>query len=134
MGEGPFGLIDLDLDREVGDKIQLGVSGTSFPNRPKSPLNILYVLDSHVASLPGDVRSSTLRDKIQDKFRGDPTVKAQRSGRTSAKPFDQQAIVVALRGDNLPVQDPQIHNAADTIERHYSDFGVGVQAIVMDTE
>ena len=134
MAEGPFGLINLDLDRDVGSKIQLGTPGTSFPDRPKSPLNILFVLDTYVASLPGDVRSTTLPDKIQDKFRGEPRVKAERSGRTSSKPFDQQAVVVSLREENLPVQDPQIHNAAESIERHYSDFGVGVQAIVMDTE
>lgn len=127
-------MIDIDLDRSAGSKVQLGVPGTSFPNIRKSPLNIIYVLDSHIYSMPGDVRSPPLKDKIQDKFHGNPVVKGLKSGRTSQKPFDDQAVLVSLKNESLPVQDPQIHNASDTIERHYSEHGVRIKAIVMDTE
>lgn len=130
----PIGpVMDLNLDREVGDKIQLGVPGTSMPGVSKSPMNVLFVLEDHVATLPRDV-DGPLNGKIVDKFDGTPRIKAKRSGPASEAAFDEQAIIVTLRSDSLPVQDAQIHNAVDSIERHYSDFGVRVRTVIMDTE
>lgn len=133
----PIGpLMDIDLSRERGEKIQLGTSGTSMPDRPKGTLNVLFVMDRHVATLPGDVRSGTLRDKIWDKVDGKPYLSVKRSGRSSAAPFDEQAVIVRLDEDNLPVQQGQINRIANTIENHYSnlDFDVGVKNIIFDTE
>lgn len=128
---GPF--MDINLDEALGEKVQFGVSGTTMPNLRKSPMNILFVLDKHVATLPKDIRG-TLRDKITDKLRGTPGLAVKRGGSSAKAPFDEQAIVVTLKSDNLPVQDAQIHKIANAIERHYSDFGVGVKTVIMDTE
>lgn len=127
-------LMDIDMERDMGDKVQLGVSGTSMPNLRKSNLNVLYVLDTNVATLPKDIERGTLQVKMRDKFDGSPLVRAKRSGRTSQAPFDEQAVIVRLRDDSLPVQQAQINRASNAIVEHYSDLGVGVKNIIMDTE
>lgn len=141
MVERPFAdrrpvgpLMDINLDRERGNKVQVGVSGSSLPNVRKSPLNILYVLDKHVATLPKDLRDGTLPEKIKSKFNGEPRVSAKRSGASSIAPFDDQAIIVALKGKSLPVQQTSINRASNSIEMHYNDFGAGVKNIIIDTE
>lgn len=128
---GPF--MDIDLSRDMGDKVQLGVPGTSMPGRRKSNLNVLYVLDKHVATLPNDV-DGTLKDKILDKIEGDVRVSVKRSGVSSKAPFKEQAIIVRIRGYTLPVQESEINAVANSIDRHYSDFGAGVKTIIFDTE
>lgn len=127
-------LMDINMDRSMGDKVQLGVAGTSFPNIRKSPLNVLFVMDKHVATLPGDVKSGVLKDKIEDKVDGVPKVKVKRSGESSMAPFEEQAVIVELGSDSLPVQQAQINMISNSIERHYSDFGAGVKSIIMDTQ
>jgi hypothetical protein len=131
----PIGpLMDIDLDRERGEKFQLGVSGTSMPNIRKSPLNAVFVIDGYAAGMPGDIKSGTLKDKIQDKFDGSPRLKGGRSGPTASKPFDNQVITVNLEKESLPIQDAQLHMVADTIERHYSDKDLEVRTVFLDTE
>jgi len=131
---GPF--MDIDMSRGTGEKVQLGVHGTTMPNKPKSALNVLFVLDSHVATLPRTVESSTFKEKVYDKVSGHPRISYERSGRTSAKPFNNQAVVVSLRGDSLPVQDSQLHKIANVIERTLSteSHSVGIRTIIMDTQ
>lgn len=130
----PIGpLMDIDLSRERGEKIQLGTSGTSHPDRPKGVLNVLFVIDKHIATLPGDVRGN-LKNKIWDKVDGSPYIRVKRSGRSSAAPFDEQAIIVRLDDDSLPVQEGQINRIANTIDSHYSEFDAGVKNIIYDTE
>lgn len=130
----PIGpLMSINLDRQMGDKVQLGVSGTMMPNRSKSNLNLLFVLNDHVATLPKDVKG-TLQDKIQERFIDNPRVKEKRSGMTSSAPFDEQAVIVKVSENSLPIQDAQLHQVADVIERHYDDFGVEVRTVFMDTE
>ena len=144
MVERPFAdkrvfgpLIDLGIDETSDGKIQLGVPGTVSPGRSKGNLNLLFVLDTHVATLPKDV-DGTLEDKIAETlglnigFTGS-TVSEKRSGPKSTAPFEEQAIIVKVNGDDMPLQDTQIHNAAGSIERHYSDFDVGVKQVIIDT-
>lgn len=127
-------LMDIDLDRGMGSKVQLGVPGTSLPNIRKSPLNVLFVLDRHVATLPKDVKSGGVKDKIQDKVDGSPLVRVKRSGSSSKAPFDEQAVVVTFGKKSLPVQESNINRMANSIERHYSSTGVGVKNVIFDTE
>lgn len=143
MVERPFAdrrpvgpLMDINFDRDMGEKVQLGVSGISMPDIRKSPMNVLYVLDTNVATLPRDIRSGTLSDKIKDKFNGSPWIKVKRSGTSGKAPFDEQAVIAQLRSDSLPVQESQVNAAANTIERHYAnqDFPVDVKNILFDTE
>lgn len=126
-------LMDIDMDRPVGDKVQLGVPGTSFPNIRKSPLNVLFVLDRNVATLPRDVRTGVLREKIHDKADGSPQIDIKRGGSSSRAPFKEQALIVRFGKDDLPVQESSINRIANSIEGHYSN-GVGVKNIIFDTE
>lgn len=138
--DSPVGrYMDMDLDRVAREhpdsKFQLGVSGTTRPGRPKATMRIAFVLDKSDRMLPGRVKTSALSDKIQDKFRGIPNVKMQRTGFKYDSPFENQAIIVELRGENLPVQDSQIHKAANAITRHYPpDMDIGIRTVVIDTE
>lgn len=146
MVERPFAdtrvfgpLIDLGIDESSDGKIQLGVAGTTMPGRSKGSLNLLYVLDTHVGTLPKDV-NGTLEDKIADKlelnlgFTGS-RINDKRSGsKGSFAPFTEQAIIVSVNGDDMPLQATQINNAAASIERHYSNFDVGVKQVIIDTE
>lgn len=135
MATGPFNLIDINRDEALGDKIQFGVSGTTMPDLRKSPINALFVLDKHVGTLPRDLgHDSKLVNKIHDKVDGSPSVKAKRGGTRSSAPIDEQAVIVRFGKESLPVQDPQLHMVAETIERHYNNLGVGVKTIILDSE
>lgn len=134
-GKRPVGpLMDINMDRPMGDKVQLGVAGTSFPNIRKSPLNVLFVMDKHVATLPKDARTGVLKDKIHDKVDGTPQVDVKRGGSSSKAPFNEQAVIVRFGKGSLPVQESSINRVSNAIERHYSDFGAGVKNIIFDTE
>lgn len=128
-------LMDIDLDRGMGDKIQLGVAGTAMPNAPKSPLNVLFVLNKTVATLPTDIKG-TLGEKIRSKFdeESSPTIEVKRSGSSSKAPFPEQAVIVRFRGDDLPVQQTQLNRVANTIQREYSGIDAKVDAVILDTE
>lgn len=124
--------MDIDMGRDRGEKVQLGISGTSMPNEPKNEIRVLYILDRHNATLGNDIGRHSFKEKVQDKFDGEPRIGWERSG---GMHFDEQAIIVTLRGDSLPVQQSQINRAANTIENHFEqqDFPIGVKAIFMDT-
>ena len=123
--------MDIDLDRDRGRKVQLGVSGTAMPNKPKNEIRVLYVLDQHNSVLGRDL-DDRFEAKIQDKFSGEPSLDWKRS---NVGAIDEQAIIATLKGDSLPVQQTQINRAANTIDNQFKSLGRGsrVQNIVMDT-
>lgn len=124
----PIGpLINLENRNEDGKSV-IGVSGTPFPNREKNPIVATYVLGGdNVATLPREA-SSGMGDKIRDKIPG-VRVDTKRGGSSSKAPFDNQAVVVTIPGDSLPLQDNELHKVSDTIDRQIEEMSVDAHVI-----
>jgi len=131
--------VDFGLDALEADE-QLGIAGTTMPDRNKPELNAIYVLKEHIATLPKETRGDTvLTNKIQERIPG-ARVSTKRSGRSSKAPFEEQAIIVRLSNtmgrEPLPVTDRQLHDVASVIQRHLQgllDRRVAIKGMILDT-
>jgi len=144
----PVGPI-LNLDA-IGDaeKSVIGVSGTPFPDRGKNPLVITFILEGkHQALLSSDVESKStslndypegklgirIADKIDLSGGFGNSIKAKDSGSSAAVPVENQAIIITIPGENLPVQEGEINRVVNTINSFY-DNETTVKTYVVDQE
>lgn len=128
-------ILNLDNIGQSGKSV-IGVPGTPFPDRGKNPIVITFLLEGmHQAFIRQDVRG-TLGDKIEDKMDLSGVlggVDAKESGSSSAVPFQNQAVIVTVPGEGLPIQESEINRVINTIERHY-DNETTVQTFIIDQE
>ena len=134
----------------IGDarKDVIGVSGTPMPDREKNPLVITFILEgNHQAFLPSDVESKStnlddapegnlgnrIKDKIDLPGGFGSNIKAKGSGSSAAVPVDNQAIIITIPGENLPVQEAEINRVINTINTFY-DSETTVKTYVVDQE
>ena len=129
---GPFISTKWDDVPGSGKKV-LGVAGTPMPNRPKVPMNIIYVLEEGRIVYMDRARSN-LQMKVESRYDG-VSMKVTRSGSDSSKPFDQQAVVATVYPRSLPIEDSVIHTIEGIIER-YSEVSTPLKVghIIIDQE
>lgn len=122
------------IDSPGSDKTVVGVAGTPFPNNEKESLLVTYVVD------PAGSRITFTNDFEEDVGRkingrgefGDYTVKVHKTGRSSAKPFRQQAVTVTVPAEDLPTSNGDLSRIARIIERNRD--GLVVDDWIIDME
>lgn len=131
---GPF--VDLDALRQGDMKQVFGVTGTPMPDRRKNETYITYILDGgHISVFRG------MEDRIADKIkaRDEPVrrVNFVRSGGASVfsgLDITNQAVVVSVRGSDLPISDEYLHTVEGIIARDEAteQAGAEVSDIIID--
>lgn len=113
-------------------KSVIGVTGTPFPNRPKTPLAVTYVLEGrHIFNIRDEKENIRRELMTREEYSGF-SVDYKESDSSSKAPFDNQAFIVRIPGENLAVNDNDIHIIQDIIEE--SIEGVEVAQIIIDQE
>jgi len=105
--------------RDDSSKEVIGVPGTPFPNREKEDLLVIYVLDTsskrlyHVGDFADDVERKINGRGEFDEFK----VEFLNSGKTSAKGFKEQAVLVRVPGNSIAITDSSLDRIEGIIER-----------------
>lgn len=122
------------VDSPGSDKTVVGVAGTPFPNNEKEPLLVTYSIDPSGSRITftNDYENDVAR-KINGRgeFEG-YRVKVHKTGRSSAKPFRQQAVTVTIPTEELPTSNSDLSRIAGIIERNRD--GVVVDDWIIDME
>lgn len=129
---GPFISTKWDDVPGSGKKV-IGVAGTPFPNRPKNPLVITYVLQKGRMTMLQEAQKN-IQMKVDSRYDG-INIKVHRSGVDSATPFKNQAVSATIKPKNLPLEDDVIHRIEGIIERYSKyDNDIEVGSIIIDQE
>lgn len=107
---------DLDFDRESKKEV-VGVHGTPFPNCEKEELLVIYILEGPHIPFTRDF-AAAVSNKINSRPEFDGyRVEFLKSGKSSAKEFREQAVLVEVLGEDLAIRHSDIERIQGIIER-----------------
>jgi hypothetical protein len=110
------------------EKEVVGASGTPFPNREKNNILITYVLDGVHIYHTSDFRKN-VEMKMRSRYDG-ISARFKKSGSSSKASFKNQALILKIKGDQLPVRGELIERGKGVIER--AQENVEVVDIIID--
>jgi hypothetical protein len=118
-------------------KSVLGVTGTPMPNRKKNNIVVTFKLDGdHITLIDEFTTNVSRKVAARDDFKN-PVFKYKRSGSSSKADFKNQAIIMELTGDELPIRESSLERVKGVIERAAYDLyedQVTVQEVFIDQQ
>lgn len=117
-------------EKETKGKEVVGSSGTPFPNREKNDILITYVLDGVFIYNTGDfkknieMKASARHDGVSTRFK--------KNGKSSKADFKNQALILVVKGGQLPIRKELINKVKRIIER--AQEGIEVVDVIIDQE
>lgn len=127
----PLGPFAQSSSKEV-----MGVSGTPMPDRSKNNQVLIYRLEGDHIAFIKDFAKAVKQDIDGRHLFESSRVTYKKSGVSSKANFDEQAIIVRVRADEVPFTDEQIHVVEDTITRvaQNENINVSVSHIYIEQE
>lgn len=119
-----------DRDTSKERKEVVGVSGTPFPNREKNSILITYVLNGVFIHMTEDFRKN-IEMKAKARYDG-VSARFKKSGKSSKADFKNQALILRIKGNQLPIRKELIDRIERVIER--AQEGIEVVDIIIDQE
>lgn len=115
-------IYDTSSNVKNSEKNVVGISGTPFPNRKKNDILITYTLHGGHVLYISDL-ASNIQMKVEARYEG-MDVRYKKKGISSKGDFKEQAIIVRVRGEALPIQRRHINKIEGIIERAADELRV----------
>lgn len=117
----------------LGDeKDVVGVSGTPWPNRAKNDMVLTFALGGDHIVIPKDV-TNNIRMKLESRGYQGIEVDFKMSGSSSKANFDEQAVIIRVKGNALPIRKEQLEDIEGVIERN-PEYDIRVKGVIIDQE
>lgn len=99
------------------DKDVMGISGTPMPDRPKNKMVLIYKLEGDNPVFVKDFANAIQRDIAATTRFTNPRVTFKKFGPSSKADFEEQAVIVQVKSQDIPFTDSEVHRIEDVINR-----------------